>query len=116
MVGMFVVTAAETPRPITIQLSQHVCQSPCELRIRMRIEPHPDNRKARIDVEGPRLARGSEFPLEGDSAPRTVEVWYHGLPGGSYGVRAALARVGAKNPIYTPVETLLVVNSAVEGQ
>jgi hypothetical protein len=75
--------------PITMSISP-VCYSPGYITIRLRIEPHADNRAVQVSADSEEFYRSSFIPLEGDRAPRTLTVRFHNLPGGEYTFDAVL--------------------------
>jgi len=64
--------------------------APANLRVRVRIDPSLDNRSLVIVADGENFYRSSEMPLQGDQAPRIIELWLPNVPGGEYAVYAAL--------------------------
>lgn len=76
--------------PLALAVSPTVAFAPATVRVRARIEPSADNSRLTIVADGPSLYRSSEIPLEGDQAPRTVELLFRGMPGGEYQVYAVL--------------------------
>jgi len=78
--------AASGREPLTIAVSPAVALAPDTVRIRARIEPSPDNRRLTIVADGAAFYRSSEMQLEGEQAPKTIEVWLREVPGGDYEV------------------------------
>ena len=86
--GPFLLIILLTHRPIELTVTPRVCQAPCDIRLTVRIEPHPDNRAWRWVVDGP-MYSASVQQLEGEQAPRTqVFRWVKGLSVGDYTIRA----------------------------
>jgi len=63
------------------------------MRIRARIEPNADNRVFAIVADGNEFYRRSDIQLDGDPAPKTIEMRLSNLPGGEYEIFAALLDV-----------------------
>jgi hypothetical protein len=64
--------------------------APATVRIRARIEPSAENRILAIVADGEDFYTSSEIPLDGDQAPKTIDVRLPNLPGGEYDVYAVL--------------------------
>jgi hypothetical protein len=60
--------------------------APSPLRVRVRIEPSAENRTLTITADSAGFYRSSEIPLEGDRAPRTIELEFRGVPEGEYDI------------------------------
>jgi hypothetical protein len=75
---------------VSIHVSPAVAFAPAELVIRTSIEPAADNRVLEIIADSNEFYRSSEIQLEGDRAPRTSMVQFHGVPGGEYDITAAV--------------------------
>jgi len=89
LIGAAVLPAAGREN-LTIAVSPAVALAPASVRIRARIEPHPDNRLLTIVADGAAFYRSSEMQLEGEQAPKTIELWLRDVPGGDYQVYAIL--------------------------
>jgi hypothetical protein len=89
LIGVTVLPAAGR-EPLTIAVSPAVALAPASVRIRARIEPNPDNRFLTIVADGAAFYRSSEMQLEGEQAPKTIELWLRDVPGGDYQVSAIL--------------------------
>jgi hypothetical protein len=76
--------------PLTLAVTPTVAFAPATVRIRARIEPSADNRLLTIVADGVEFYRSSDVPLEGDQAPKTVELFFKDVPGGEYEVVAVL--------------------------
>lgn len=83
-------TATES---ISIRVSPAVAFAPAELVIRTSIAPDAGNRAVEIIADSSNFYRSSEIQLDGDRAPKTAIVQFHGVPPGEYDVTAAV--VGA---------------------
>jgi hypothetical protein len=90
--------------PLKLAVTPAQSFAPGFVRIRARIEPNAENRLLTIVADGADFYRSSEIQLDGDQAPRTVEVRFADLPGGEYEVYAALTdasgrqRAAARQP------------------
>lgn len=83
-------TIGSAKESVSIQVSPAVAFAPAELVIRASIEPDPGNRAVEIVADSVEFYRSSEIQLEGDRAPRTNMVRFHGVPPGEYEVTAAV--------------------------
>ena len=90
--GFIVLTVLPVDGGEALKLAVSPVQSfaPATMRIRVRIEPSAENRVLAIVADGTDFYRKSEVQLEGDQAPRTVELRFSNLPGGEYEIHAAL--------------------------
>jgi len=77
-------------QPITLRVTPLQSFAPATVRVTARIEPSAANRALTIVADGSEFYRSSEFPLEGDQAPKTFELFFPNLPGGEYEVYAYL--------------------------
>ncbi len=77
--------------PLTITPTQAF--APAAMRIRARIEPNADNRVFAIVADGNEFYRRSDIQLDGDQAPKTIEMRLSNLPGGECEIFAALLDV-----------------------
>ena len=76
--------------PLKLAVTPAQSFAPATVRIRARIEPSAANRMLTIVADGADFYRSSEIQLDGDSAPKTVELRFSDLPGGEYEVYAVL--------------------------
>jgi hypothetical protein len=76
--------------PLALAVTPAQSFAPGFVRIRARIEPNAENRLLTIVADGADFYRSSEIQLDGDQAPKAVEVRFADLPGGEYEVYAAL--------------------------
>jgi hypothetical protein len=60
--------------------------APSPLRVRVRVEPNPENRSLTIVADSGTFYRSSEIPLEGDRAPKTIELEFRSVPQGEYDI------------------------------
>jgi hypothetical protein len=91
--GMIVLTVAPVDgvEPLKLAVSPAQSFAPGNVMIRARIEPNAENRTLTIVTDGPDFYRSSDIPLNGDQAPKTVELRVADLPGGEYDVYAFLS-------------------------
>lgn len=75
---------------VSLHVSPAVAFAPAELVIRASIEPDAGNRVLEIVADSSEFYRSSEIQLEGDHAPKTSMVQFHGVPSGDYDVTAAV--------------------------
>jgi hypothetical protein len=71
---------------VDLHVSPTVATAPATLRIRATVAPNADNRAVAIIADSDYFFRSSELPLEGDNAPRNVDVEYRNLPAGTYDI------------------------------
>jgi len=71
---------------MTMKVSPAQAFAPSLLRVRVRIEPEADNRSLTVTVDSGEFYRSSEMPLDGDRAPKTIQLEFPGLPEGDYDV------------------------------
>jgi hypothetical protein len=81
--------------PLSLSVTPSVCLSPCEIRARVLIEPHADNRRLVLTADSEWFRRSSTIPLEGDAAARSHIRTFRRLPAGTYVVSVRLERSGA---------------------
>jgi hypothetical protein len=60
--------------------------APALLRVRVRMEPSVDNRSLEVIADSGEFYRSSEFQLEGDRSPSTIDLELRGVPEGDYRV------------------------------
>ena len=90
LIGLTVLPA-HGREPLTVDVSPGVAFAPATMRIRARIEPSPTNRLLTIVADGPDFYRSSEVQLDGEQAPKTIEMQFSDIPGGEYDVSAVLS-------------------------
>jgi len=76
--------------PLKLAVTPTHSFAPATMRIRASVEPRAENRKLAIVADGADFYRSSEIQLDGDQAPKTVELQFSNLPGGDYQVSAVL--------------------------
>lgn len=85
--GSTVGTAKES---VSIRVSPAVAFAPADLIIRTIVEPDQHNRAVEIVADSGAFYRSSTIQLEGDRAPKTTTVTFHGVPAGEYDMTAVL--------------------------
>jgi uncharacterized protein (DUF58 family) len=64
--------------------------APSTLRVRVRLEPHDQNRRLSVIADSADFYRSSEVQLDGEQSPKTITVEFRGVPGGSYQVSSVV--------------------------
>jgi hypothetical protein len=64
--------------------------APSNLRVRLRLEPHAQNRRLAVVVDSADFYRRSEIPLDGEQAPKAITIEVRNVPGGSYQVSSVV--------------------------
>ena len=75
---------------VSIRVSPAVAFAPADLIIRTTVEPDERNRALEIVADSGAFYRSSMIQLEGDRAPKTTTVTFHGVPAGEYEMAAVL--------------------------
>src|SRR5687768_6364512 len=73
-------------RPIELRLTSKFALSPATMRSLVRVAPHEDNRKLRVEIDSPGYFRASEIDLDGLHAPPNHYFAWSELPAGSYSI------------------------------
>ena len=91
LVLLIVAITAPTAPPIVVSTRFVYGFAPASFPLRVRIEPHPENRMACLSYESDDYSRRSCWQVEQDSAPST---FFHlrDLPAGEYTAVADLSR------------------------
>ena len=84
------VTATNADECMKMKVSPLQALAPVNLRVRVQVEPHADNRFLTIVADSPTFYRSSQIQLEGDHAPRTFTIEYPSVPGGQYEITSVL--------------------------
>jgi hypothetical protein len=71
---------------MTVTPAQALAPSP--LRVRVRIEPSAENRALVVSANSSGFYRSSEIQLDGEHAPKTIEVEFREVPEGAYEIVA----------------------------
>jgi hypothetical protein len=80
----------QTEDRLALRVTPAITTAPANLAAIARIAPDPGNRVLRIEADSGAFFRSSDVQLDGESAPRVMEVRFRDLPGGEYEVRALL--------------------------
>jgi hypothetical protein len=90
--GLVVLTVlpVDGGEPLGLAVTPAQSFAPATVSIRARIEPSVENRMLTIVADGTDFYRRSDIQLDGDQAPKTVELRFSDLPGGDYDVYAVL--------------------------
>jgi hypothetical protein len=83
-------TAVHAEDKLSVKISRHVIKTQEGITVRAIIPPNADNRMLGIQVDSGEYLRGSEIELDGENAPRVIEVPVQNLPAGEYVVVAVL--------------------------
>ena len=75
---------------VSIRVSPAVAFAPADLVIQTSVEPDERNRAVEIVADSDAFYRSSAIPLEGNRAPKTTTVRFHGVPAGEYEMTAVL--------------------------
>jgi hypothetical protein len=106
-----VVISMDGSEPLTIAVSPAFALAPATLKVRTRIEPNADNRRLTIVADGAEFYRSSEVQLEGEQAPKTIEMSFSSMPGGDYEVSAILTdSLGRQRAIARRATTILAMS------
>ena len=89
LVAMTVLPANGGQR-LTLAVTPTRSFAPANLRVRVLIDPSVNNRSLAIVADGENFYRSSEIPLEGDRAPKIIDMALPSVPGGDYEIRALL--------------------------
>ena len=91
--GLIVLTVlpVDGEGPLRVAVTPIHSFAPATVTIRARIEPSADNRTLAIVADGDDFYRSSEIPLDGDRAPKIVDLRFANLPGGDYQISVVLA-------------------------
>jgi hypothetical protein len=73
---------------VEIRINGHYFSEPATIRLVVAVEPDKDNRTLRIEADGERLYRSTEFSLDGSLEKRLHNVEFKNLPAGAYELRA----------------------------
>ena len=81
---------------ISFTVSPTTCLAPCDLVLRVRVEPAPDNDKVAIQVEGEQFYRFTEIPYN-NGGNKSFQVTYKGVPAGNYEIIVYLHKHDGKS-------------------
>jgi hypothetical protein len=94
-------------RPVELRLTSRFAISPATMRSLVRVAPHEDNRKLRIEVDSQGYFRASEIDLDGMNAPPNHYFAWSELPSGSYSIIVTvLGANGRRESSELPFEVL----------
>lgn len=97
--------------PIELKAHPAVCMAPCDVLVRVRVEPHPLNRWWVIQLDGPMFQSGMR-QLEGEASAATQpEVWFKDLVAGEYVLIAVVYRQQKRSEAGRAVATVSVKGS-----
>lgn len=71
---------------LTVTIPQSVCFAPCEIRVKLQVEPEKDNQKVTMELISENFYRFSELPLT-EKSPKTTMISYPATPSGEYTLR-----------------------------
>jgi hypothetical protein len=91
--GLIVLTVLQVDGegPLRVAVTPIHSFAPATVTIRARIEPSAENRMLALVADGDDFYRSSEIQLDGDHAPKIVDLRVANLPGGEYQISAVLA-------------------------
>ena len=92
LIGLLLLSAE--PQRISIQTPGRFAFAPADWWVRVKVEPHAENRWLEVSVDGPSHYRATGFDLEGDKAPKIHQWWIKALPPGCYTFTAILRATG----------------------
>lgn len=100
-------TASADSAPVRVTLNTHFGNAPLDIRVRILVTPHPDNRAVCVVVNGPLRETSSCFPHDNRNvSERTVS--FVRLPEGEYAIWAVLLRADTKDGIMSAAATVNV--------
>ena len=73
---------------MTMTVTPAAALAPSPLRVRVRIEPSDENRSLMVSADSGEFYRSSEIQLNGERAPKTIEVEFREVPEGAYDIVA----------------------------
>ena len=93
---------------IALQVSPRVATEPATLMIRATVERHADNRGLDIRILSSGYCRSSFVQLDGLDAPRTTNMRYPEIPGGTYEVKLTVLGPDGKTRATTSQEITIM--------
>ena len=95
-------------RPLAITVESGRMQfEPAYIRLRVRVEPHPDNRALAVGIVGPDFETSSLEQLDGDKAPITRWRDFKDVPAGEYQAIAHIVRVDGSEDVAQDTVTVI---------
>jgi len=79
-----------TEDAVSVTVSPEVAFEPAWVTVRVYAEPQEDYRVLEVVTESELFYRSSRLQLEGERASRASEFRYRGLPAGEYDIRATI--------------------------
>jgi hypothetical protein len=76
--------------PLTLKVTPATSFAPATMWVRARMEPSASNRSLEIVADGENFYRSSIIPLDGEQAPRLIELNLKAVPSGHYEIVAIL--------------------------
>lgn len=73
---------------MTMTVTPAAALAPSPLRVRVRIEPSDENRSLLVAADSGQFYRSSEIQLNGERAPKAIEVEFREVPEGAYEIVA----------------------------
>jgi hypothetical protein len=113
LIGLSVLPS-DSGQSVTLAVSPAHAFAPATVRIRARIEPDADNRLLTIVADGSNFYRSSDVQLDGDRAPKTIELWFRDVPGGEYELYAVVSDALGRRR--TSAHSSVTVLSPFDGQ
>jgi hypothetical protein len=89
----------EQPPRLVVQTPGIFAFAPSDWWVRVKIQPHADDRWLEIEVDGDAFYRRSDIQLEGESSPRIYQVWFRKLPAGCYQITATVRATGERGRV-----------------
>lgn len=86
--------SAKEPDRLTVTTYGRIAFAPADWWVKVRVEPHKDNRWLTIEADGDQFYRRTDFELEGEHAPKLHQLWFKGIPEGCYQFIATLRATG----------------------
>jgi hypothetical protein len=93
LLGLMVLPA-DGGQGLSVKVSPVKSFAPSSLRVIARIEPSITNRSLTLIADGENFYRSSAFPLEGDQAPKIIDMQFPNLPSGEYRIVAVVTDAG----------------------
>jgi len=104
---------ARSAERMSMSVSPSVAFAPADLIVRTTLETSSENRSIEIVAESEDFYRSSEVPLDGERAPRRLQLQFRSLPEGQYMVSAVLKGTGDER-LATTRREIKVVASRVD--
>jgi hypothetical protein len=100
--GVMAITARKI-EPVQISVSPAICFAPCPVKLRVRVEPDPQNRALAVTAwcDGDAV-RSSAYQVDGTS-PITHWIEWRGLPACAYMIGARVTRERGSVEAHTPL-------------